>query len=437
MKRILFISPLDRRTVPNTREQNIAEQCRALGHDTVSMTLAQNVSRRPWAVLRDTLSWRTHRSGDGAVVRIDPPFNPCTGLQTDLESARAAAAACSPRPARPSFGRRAARRAVAMLSPLGVLRDLPLVPAFFVHAIGRGRFDLCIAYGPWAACVGWLLRQCGRVDVLVYDDQDYEPAIISNRARQRWAIFLERAMMRRADAVVSVGHRLAALRRAQTGREVEVVPNGVRPAPPGHPGAREAVPDRVVTLVYVGNVVPWSGLDVMLDALPDVIAGGHALRVLIVGGGLPAYVDGLRAQVEASGLQQVVRFVGPVPHDQIGRWLSQSDVGLAHFRPEPYRRYAFPLKVVEYMAAGLAVLGTVDTETEDILQRHGAGIAVPFDSRSIGHAIARLATDTALRGQCRRNALQAAALYLWPALAARELAIADGAQVRRTTEQAA
>ncbi len=426
MKRILFISPLDRRTVPNTREQNMSGACRDAGHRTLSLTLTQNTSRAQLAVLRDALSWRVERLAGGAVIGIDPLFNPCTGLKTNLD----AAALQGPR-AGPGAALR--RRVVGSLSPLGVLRDLAIVPAFVAQALRHGRFDLCIAYGPWAACVGWLLRRLGRVDLLVYDDQDYEPAIIVNRVRQRWAAWLERAMMRRADVVVSVGHRLAALRRAETGCEVAVIPNGVR-AGGAAPRAGAA---QVFTLVYVGNVVSWSGLDVMLDALPTVLADGRGLRVLVVGDGMPAYVEGLKAKVAALGLQEVVRFVGRVPNDRIGEWLSQADVGLAHFRPEAYRRYAFPLKVVEYMAAGLAVIGTRDTETEDILQRHGCGIAVAFDSASIAAAILRLADDASLREHCQRQALQAASMYEWPALAARELALVEAAGLARTGARAA
>jgi glycosyltransferase involved in cell wall biosynthesis len=279
--------------------------------------------------------------------------------------------------------------------------------------------------------VGGLLRQLGRVEVLVYDDQDHEPSILRNPVRQRWATWLENTMIRRADVAVSVGHRLAALRRAETGRTLEVIPNGVR-AGLGAAAARLRQPaDRPFTLVYVGNVVDWSGLDVMLGGLPQVLAGGLALRVLIVGDGLPSYVRSLREQVARLGLGDAVTFTGRVPNDRIADWLAQADVGLAHFRPEPYRRYACPLKVLEYMAAGLAVIGTVDTETEDLLRHHGSGLAVAFGQDAIVGAIVRLAADRALRSRCQQQALQAASAYQWPLLAARQMALAEAAAQRR------
>lgn len=441
MKRILFVSPLDRLAVPNTREQNIAAECRAMGHRTLSLTLAQNTSRAPWAVLRDSITCRASSDEGGTVLRIDPPFNPCTGLRSNLkvqpgvpaatpaagEDRQAQSRALGSRPA----GRRLRSALVSLIAPLGILRDVSVIPVFLVHALQRGRFDLCIAYGPWAACVGWALRACGRVGVVVYDDQDYEPAILGSALRRRWAATLERSMMRRADLVVSVGHRLAALRRSQTHLKVEVIPNGVqgsfaaqvRAAAPKTDADTDAA--QTLTLVYVGNVVAWSGLDALLTAARQVRAAGQALRVLIIGDGLPAYVESLQAQARALGLEDVVRFVGRVPNHRIAEWLAQADVGLAHFRPDPYRRYAFPLKVVEYMAAGLAVIGTCDTETEDILERHGCGIAVAFDSGEIASAILRLGRDLPFRRECQARALQAAAGYHWEALASQQLALVE------------
>lgn len=417
-RRILFISPLDRRVVANTREQNMAQACRAAGHRTLSLTLAQNTSRRGRDILRDTLSWRTYAAPEGDVVCIDPPLNPCTGLHTNLERSPAAQGKPTPR-----------TKVIQFLAPLGVLRDA-IIPAFLLHALLYGRFDVCIAYGPWAACVGWLLRVLGRVQVLVYDDQDYEPAIMRNPVRQRWAVFLERTMMQRADAVVSVGERLAALRRVQTGRSVSVIPNGLRNTPMPARAADNTTfastsASHALTLIYVGNVVPWSGLDEVLSALADVRRLEPCVRILIVGDGLPSYLQGLHDQVDALGLREAVTFVGRVPNTAIGTWLAQADAGLALFRPEPYRRYAFPLKVVEYMQAGLAVLGTQDTETEDILRRHDMGISVPFAAPAMADAMRTLLHDQALRGRFQTNARRSAAQYQWSTLAAQELVLAE------------
>jgi glycosyltransferase involved in cell wall biosynthesis len=414
--RVLFISPLDRRVVANTREQNMAEMFEASGCTTVSLTLAQNTSRQLKDIVRDTLTWRSITLVKNKVFCIDPWLNPCTGLHTNMQAS----------PTSPSAPQRLSvkRAVVKMLSPLGIARDWIIIPTMLLHALRLGKLDVCIAYGPWAACVGWLLRGMGRVSTLVYDDQDFEPAIMRNRWRQQWAAFLERTMMRKADHVVSVGHRLAQLRREQTGRTVTVIPNGVHLH--SHSAQQSAPPaknDGVLRLVYVGNVVPWSGLDCMLPALVQVRAQGIAVQVRIIGDGLPSYVDALKETVNALALQECVEFVGRIPNTEVQRWLVQADVGLAHFRPEPYRQYAFPLKVVEYMQAGLAIIGTQDTETQDILAQHDIGLSVPFSVEGIAQAIEYLAKHPDQRHVWQHNALASVHQYQWRALAEAELAL--------------
>jgi hypothetical protein len=74
---------------------------------------------------------------------------------------------------------------------------------------------------------------------------------------------MEKYCLRRADVFVTVGRRLADLRREQTEKTVHLIPNGVdytsfavaqhkSPHPP--------------TLIYTGNVACWhSGLDVAIE----------------------------------------------------------------------------------------------------------------------------------------------------------------------------
>ena len=61
--------------------------------------------------------------------------------------------------------------------------------------------------------------------------QDYEPGLMPDALRRGYTAWLERFLIRRADLLTSVGYRLAALRLRQTGRNAEVIPNGVDWAP--------------------------------------------------------------------------------------------------------------------------------------------------------------------------------------------------------------
>jgi glycosyltransferase involved in cell wall biosynthesis len=53
-----------------------------------------------------------------------------------------------------------------------------------------------------------------------------------------------------------------------------------------------------------------------------------------------------------------VRWVGPQPAATLPGYLKLIDVGLVPYRDTPFNRGSFPLKILEYLAAGRAVVGT-------------------------------------------------------------------------------
>src|SRR2546426_3542549 len=121
---------------------------------------------------------------------------------------------------------------------------------------------LCVAIGPRAGLVAYLMKLLGRIRCLVYEDVDYEPGLVVPRVRQLLLAKLETYLMKRADLVVSVGRGLAQLRRRESGREVSIVSNGVNVD--AFSSARERS-SHAPTLVYSGNVTYWSGLDVVIS----------------------------------------------------------------------------------------------------------------------------------------------------------------------------
>lgn len=53
-----------------------------------------------------------------------------------------------------------------------------------------------------------------------------------------------------------------------------------------------------------------------------------------------------------------VRAVGARPFEELPRWLAAMDVGLLPYRDDDFNRASFPLKTLEYLAAGLPVAAT-------------------------------------------------------------------------------
>lgn len=459
MKKMLIITQLDLERMHNTVEEQHARGYLRAGHEVTYLYKELNESRALRDLLRDTFLPRYSRRPDPAATpsddhepqrdsddcnangpvrtdlnpgnmpsrtgaralhcyRMNPPFNYYSGYRANAEAGESGAS------------RRSSLRLrlIRALSPLSCLRDVFFVPAMLVAAllIRPAAWDVCIGYGPWGGLVAWMLKKVGKARHMVYQDRDYEPGLVPYHLRARYTAAVENFCIRRADLICSVGYMLAERRRQETGREVHVVPNGVdwhRFA-----DAREAG-SFGETLVYVGNLIDWGGLEHAIEALSLMRDERPRLRLVLIGDGLPAYVDTLRALAEARGVSDRVEFLGRQRPEALPALIGRGSIGLANSKPVPFRMYACPLKIMEYMAAGLPAISTSNTEGAAILARHACGVAVEFDPQSLAEGICYLLDDEERWQRLRRNGIDASGTLTWNHVVHHELSLVDALTV--------
>lgn len=101
---------------------------------------------------------------------------------------------------------------------------------------------------------------------------------------------------------------------------------------------------------FIGSFYAYEGLDLLLAALPALLAARADVRVLLVGGGPQAAA--LKAQAAALGVADQVVFTGRVPHQEVQRYYDLVDV-LAYPRHSMrLTELVTPLKPLEAMAQG-------------------------------------------------------------------------------------
>jgi len=103
-------------------------------------------------------------------------------------------------------------------------------------------------------------------------------------------------------------------------------------------------------LGFIGSFYAYEGLDLLLQALPQIVAQRPDVRVLLVGGG--PQDAALKAQAQALGVADKVVFTGRVPHAEVQRYYDLVDV-LAYPRHSMrLTELVTPLKPLEAMAQG-------------------------------------------------------------------------------------
>ena len=149
---------------------------------------------------------------------------------------------------------------------------------------------------------------------------------------------------------------------------------------------------------FIGSFYAYEGLDLLLDALPALLARKPDLRLLLVGGG---------PQAARLGLADKVVFTGRVPHAEVQRYYDLVDV-LAYPRHSMrLTELVTPLKPLEAMAQGRLLVAS-DVGGHQELIRHGetgwlfqAGSAASL-AQAVGDLLAQPERWPALRAAGRR-----------------------------------
>lgn len=235
----------------------------------------------------------------------------------------------------------------------------------------------------------------------------YEPFL---RRTTRQADALVAATQAHFDASSQIPHDIPAQRR-------HVIPYGLDYAPlvlnPRTAVLRDELRARAQGrgLVFaLGRHVYYKGFDVLIEAMQ------HTDAFLILGG------DGaLRPQLEqqavAIGVSDRVFFSGRIPEEDLAAYFNACDVFCL---PSVEPSEAFGLVQLEAMACGKPVVCTQLNNGVNVVNVDGqTGFAVPVrDPLALGHCLARLLKDDALREKLGQQALAHTDNYSVPTMAA-------------------
>ena len=117
---------------------------------------------------------------------------------------------------------------------------------------------------------------------------------------------------------------------------------------------RWPLPGQPIRLIYIGSLNHERNLLTLSRAVEQANADGMAFRLTLVGDGR-AREDLEKFAAQSAGL---IRVIPSVPHDHVPQVLAQAHVGVLPFPDEEKFRVSSPIKLFEYMAAGLPVLAT-------------------------------------------------------------------------------
>lgn len=237
------------------------------------------------------------------------------------------------------------------------------------------------------------------------------------------------AALSAASAVVCVSDGVAAWARTVSAHphRVHTVANGVDTVRV-QPARRPATPaiGAPFTVGFVGTLKAWHGVEVLVAAVLWLHAADPTWRLLVVGDGPVA--SALTAQAAPLGAH--VELTGSLAPTDVAAQLHRMDVACAPYPPqEPF--YFSPLKVYEYLAAGLPVVASAIGQIPGALEHGQLGVLV-----TPGDVDALVMELTVLRADVQRRVAMSAAgraaaceHHTWAAVVTHSLELASAVTV--------
>lgn len=299
----------------------------------------------------------------------------------------------------------------------------------------QGPFDLVYErYSLWSHAGMTYARSAGIPGVL-----EVNAPLVAEQAQHRGLIDraaaedVARRAFGAASLLVAVSREVGAYLQAipEAAGRVQVIPNGVNPGRFPEDLTPDLPAPGVFTVGFVGTLKPWHGLPTLLEAFEELRREVPASRLLIVGDGPER--ETLATQLQERGLDGDVIFTGAVASECIPGLLASMDVAAA-----PYGNleefYFSPLKVYEYMAAGLPVVAGDIGQLQDLIKHGHSGLLYsPGDAAALTAALRTLHEDAALRRRLGETARQAVlAHHTWDGRVREILSLAGASPARRS-----
>ena len=196
----------------------------------------------------------------------------------------------------------------------------------------------------------------------------------------------------------------------------EALPNGVEDTPQL---LNPIGPDGTITIVVISRLFYNKGVDLLIAAIPRILASDPNVR-FIIGGSGPKAID-LEQMLERRVLQDRVELLGPVRHEEVRDVMVRGHIYL-----HPSLTEAFGTVIVEAASCGLYVVCTQVGGIPEVLPRHMTKFAKPEEDDLVlqtGRAIAALRKNEI---RAERFHDQVKMMYSWTNVAERTERVYDG-----------
>lgn len=262
-------------------------------------------------------------------------------------------------------------------------------------------------YSPFAIAGSTVAKEKGIFHILEVNAMLAEEGrLYRKQALQQVCELFERSVFNDTSLILTVSDELreSLVVSGIASKKIATVPNGVDEMFfCALENSLQAKSEEKIVIGFVGSLKPWHGIDMLTETFRR-IADDPIYHLLVIGDGPERKVVN-KLKKEFPGR---VTCSGGVNHDDVPEYIDGIDIALAPY-PQLETFYFSPLKVLEYMARGKAIIASDIGQISSLIDHGENGWKVPpGDVDSLVGAIKMLSKDHALRKKLGEKAAEQA-----------------------------
>jgi len=299
--------------------------------------------------------------------------------------------------------------------PISYVKDVILT--FLWVFLTKEKWYLYIGSDNLNAFVGIWLRRFGKTKKVVFSTIDYVPKRFENKTLNNIYHWVDKFCVKNADQTWNLSYRMAEAREKQKGMKVSEYNKQVTfPIGIWFDRIKRLPFDEIEkhTLVFMGHILEKQGIQLVLEAIPEIVKEIKEFKFVIIGSG--EYEETLKKMARDLNVEKYVEFKGYVgDHKDIENMLARCACGVAMYNKEEdtWTYYADPGKVKVYLAAGLPVIMTDVPHIARQIEDAKCGVIVEYKKEDLVNAILSLMKNEDLLERHRENAIEFVRQFDW------------------------
>jgi len=299
--------------------------------------------------------------------------------------------------------------------PLVYVKDFLYTLYYLLFKISS--VDFYYGFGGFNAFCGSLLKGIKGIKRVVFYTIDYVPVRFGNHLLNRLYHWIDLFELTHASETWNLSPRMAEGREKVMGLSKADYPNQVV-VPVGiwfdEIERRDFSDINTTELIFVGHLLEKQGVQLVLEAISDIVHEIPDFRFRIIGEG--EYQPELEKLTSRLGIAEYVRFEGPIYDiNALNESMATAALAVAMYdrSTDDFTYYADPTKIKTYLSVGVPLLLTDVPHNAREIQERRCGKVIEYDSDSIASAVIEIMKDKVLLEEYRENAVMYARELDW------------------------